>query len=81
MSQNQKDRECPRCRVEAKLRLRDFSPQAQAALVAWDEMDKSVMGNPICDDCYAELREVLVDRADELAVSSSDVLHGSARAG
>jgi hypothetical protein len=32
----------------------------------WEEIDSSVVGQPICNQCYGELRELLIDRADEI---------------
>ena len=62
-----KHRQCPRCATKARLKDRDFSAQAVAALLAWGEIEKEHVGKAICEDCYGELREVLMDRADELA--------------
>ena len=58
---------CPRCSGEEKTRIRSFSDQATAALVVWGELNKKLVGQPICNSCYEELRDVLIDRADELA--------------
>lgn len=58
---------CPRCGVEAKLKARSFSDQAVAALVVWEELEKSVVDQPICGPCYDELREILIDRSDEVS--------------
>lgn len=61
---------CARCQCHSDLRLRTFSDQAFAALLVWRELDRSSLGKPICGDCYAELREVLIDRAGELEAAS-----------
>ena len=58
--------QCPRCHEDARLRLREFSDQAAAALLVWEELSKKDLGQPICDACYEELRDVLIDRASEL---------------
>lgn len=58
---------CPRCSGEEKTRVRSFSDQATAALVVWGELNKKLLGQPLCDSCYTELRDVLIERADELA--------------
>jgi hypothetical protein len=52
---------CPRCEHQAILRPRHFSDQATASLVALGDMDKKVVGHPICDDCHEELRDALID--------------------
>lgn len=59
--------DCPRCGESARLRARTFSDQAMAALVAWQEISEQAIVTPICDECYGELREVLIDRQEELA--------------
>lgn len=57
---------CAHCGATAKCRRRDFSEQAWSALVAWGEIQEVVVDQGICESCYAELREVLIDRAEEL---------------
>ena len=52
---------CPRCETTAKLRPRDFSDQATASLVSHGDLDRKAVGKPICDECYDELRDVLID--------------------
>lgn len=58
--------ECPRCGMEGSLRDRDFSDQAVAALVSWGEIEKEHVGLQMCGECYSELRDVLVERTDEV---------------
>lgn len=58
---------CPRCGIDGSLKDRDFSNQAIAALVTWGELEKEVVGKPICGECYTELRDVLVERTDEVS--------------
>lgn len=57
---------CPRCEIETKVRHRPFSDQALSALLVWNEIKESAAGQPICDSCYDELREILIDRAEEI---------------
>jgi hypothetical protein len=52
---------CPRCEHQSVLRPRSFSDQAIASLVAWGEMEKKVVGLPICDGCHHELRDALIE--------------------
>lgn len=54
-------KKCPRCEHQAILRPRNFSDQATASLVSWGDMDKKIVGHPICDDCHEELRDALID--------------------
>lgn len=58
--------ECTVCCSETKCRKRDFSEQAWAALILWNEVDQTSIERPMCDSCYNELREVLIDRSDEI---------------
>ena len=57
---------CSNCETETKCRRRDFSEQAWSVLVLWHEVQSEAVDRPICDHCYDELREVLIDRADEI---------------
>ncbi len=57
---------CARCYAEVRLRHRDFSEQVLAALISWGEIEAKSIEKPICDVCYDDLRETLIDRADEL---------------
>lgn len=57
---------CANCRAEAKCRRRDFSEQAWTVLVVWNEIQTRAVDQPLCDDCYDELRDTLIDRADEI---------------
>jgi hypothetical protein len=57
---------CPNCETKATCKQRDFSEKAVAALMFWGEINPNAHGKAICDDCYGELREVLIDRADEV---------------
>ena len=58
--------ECPRCGVEGTLKARHFSPQATVALLSWGDLEEELVGAEICGECYAELREVLVERTDDV---------------
>lgn len=57
---------CTNCSGEVKSRRRDFTEQAWTVLVLWGEIQKRAVDQPICDHCYNELREVLIDRAEEI---------------
>lgn len=57
---------CPRCELETKVRHRPFSDQALSALLVWHEINEAAVGQPICESCYDELREILIDRAEEI---------------
>lgn len=57
---------CPRCSMNARLQKRTFSEPAIEALVRWGDMDSKLREEPICDSCYGELRDVLIERSAEL---------------
>jgi hypothetical protein len=57
---------CANCTEETKCRRRDFSEQAWAVLVLWNEVQTGAVDQPICEDCYNELRETLIDRSEEI---------------
>ena len=56
---------CARCSSGATARKREFSEQAYSMLLVWGEIDKDIIDAPICDECYAELRDLLIERADD----------------
>lgn len=58
---------CPRCEATAKLRPRDFSDQAVATLVSFGDLDKKHVGAPVCDECYDDLRDMLIEHQREIA--------------
>lgn len=58
--------ECCNCGTESKCRRREFSEQAWTVLLLWNEVQPSAVDQPLCDSCYDELRETLIDRAEEL---------------
>lgn len=61
-----RETDCPRCGIESRVQKRDFSDQALAALVSWGDLDPELIDESICKDCYAELREILIERSDEV---------------
>jgi len=73
-----KTAECPRCGIEGKLQKRTFSEQAIAALVVWEELDRALVDEPTCNDCYRELRDVLIDRSEDVSkVKVNDLVKAS----
>ena len=52
---------CPRCEATAKLRPRDFSDQAIATLISHGDLDKKIVGKSVCDDCYDDLRDAMIE--------------------
>ncbi len=74
---------CANCLDDStKIRRRDFSQQALAILVMWDEIRKTAIDEAICDSCYDDLREVLIERASEIefAINTPEAKSNSAYA-
>ena len=63
---------CSNCSEDTKSRRREFSEQAWTVLVLWNEVQSAAVDQPICEDCYNELREVLIDRAEEIENALSE---------
>ena len=57
---------CSVCSEERKSRTREFSTHAWTALTIWGEVEQSTFGQPICEGCYREMRDLLIERAEEL---------------
>lgn len=59
---------CSVCSEDRKSRYREFSPHAWTALVSWGEVGTPNIGQAMCDGCYAEFRDLLIERADEVTL-------------
>ena len=66
--------DCPRCGEEAKVQKRLFSDVALSALITWGDLEEELVDSAICEDCYKELRDVLIDNADELSDLQPDYM-------
>jgi len=64
--------ECCNCNAMSKSRRREFSDQVWAILIAWGEVNEDIVDRPICEDCYTELRDILIDRATEYEAALAD---------
>jgi hypothetical protein len=66
---------CNRIPQHTHPRRRSFSEQAWAALLLWEEISPQALEQPICDICYEEMRDILIDRADEVnaAIKHNDL--------
>ena len=61
---------CSNCGSDSNsCRRRTFSEQALTVLLLWNEINPNAIDQGICDDCYQELRDVLIDRSDEIESS------------
>ncbi|MBP6218257.1 MAG: hypothetical protein KA436_06700 [Oligoflexales bacterium] len=58
--------ECTNCGVESKCRRRSFSEQAWTVLLLWNEISPASVDQPVCEACYEEMRNILIDRMDEI---------------
>lgn len=59
--------QCGHCMTkERRSRPREFSSQVWSLLVAWEEVSEAVIDQPLCDVCYGDIREILIDRSVEM---------------
>ncbi len=70
---------CANCGEDQKVRRRDFSEQAWTVLLVWGEIQKNTVDQSICDHCYDELRETLIDRHDEIEISAAQPIPPAVR--
>lgn len=61
-----KKSKCFHCSDISKVRVRDVSTESWEILLAFGEVERSEVNMPICDTCYSELREVMIDRREEV---------------
>lgn len=71
---------CANCHEDAKCRRRDFSEQAWSVLLLWNEVQRSAVDQAICEVCYEELRDVLIDRSEEIELVLSPAAQKQAAA-
>ncbi len=64
---------CLRCGNEEKAKRREISQSAWQALLYWQEVEKETVGSPMCQSCYNEIREILIDRADEILEAAKNI--------
>ena len=57
---------CRCCGIDSHCRRRTFSEQAWSALLSWGEATVEAIDQPICNTCYQEMREILMERSDEI---------------
>jgi hypothetical protein len=70
---------CAGCHAEGKAVRRDFSQHIWTALVQWQEIERAAVDKPICNSCYLNIRDVLIDRAEEIAVYQTQMRGGNLR--
>src|SRR5881628_3636872 len=57
---------CAICDEERKTRHREFSPHAWTALTVWGEVQSSQNGQAMCNSCYSDFRDLLIERSNEV---------------
>lgn len=62
---------CASCHGDQRSAKREFSDQAWAALVSWGEIARQAVDQPICTDCYTNLRDVLIERSEEILAAAN----------
>jgi len=70
--------QCHSCEGHVKSVRREFSDQAWAALVTWNEIPSKAVDTPLCNDCYFNFRDVLIERADEMRLLAANVAGAAA---
>lgn len=56
---------CANCFSNERSYRRDINAQIWSLLLHWNEVLPGAVDRPICDSCYADIRDVLIDRAPE----------------
>jgi len=68
---------CAICDEERKIRHREFSPHAWTALAVWGEVQSVQSGQAMCNGCYSDFRDLLIERSNEVehyaAISLNDL--------
>ena len=67
---------CSHCGSHSPSLKRDFSVQSWSVLVVWGEVTKPAVGRPLCESCYGELRDILIERASEVDVALARAAKG-----
>ncbi len=57
---------CYHCGEMTKVKVREISLQSWEILFLLGEVARSEINMPICDTCFSELREVMIERRDEV---------------
>jgi len=54
-----------------KSKRRDFNNQTWTVLLLLGEVHQDSVDRPLCDDCYNELRDILIERAGEIDTAAA----------
>jgi hypothetical protein len=52
---------CSVCDRSAKTRQRELSPGALKVLLEMGQIEPEAVGRPMCDECFDELRDILIE--------------------
>ena len=64
---------CAVCHEVRKVRQREFSNHAWTALTVWGEIS-GVKEQAMCNACYSDFRDLLIDRHDEVELYAASSL-------
>ena len=71
MSQKKSPDLCLNCNVNRCSRQRVFSDETWTKLLLWNEISAEAVHKPLCDTCYFELRDILIDNMEDQEMVSS----------
>ena len=57
---------CYHCSQLVKSKVRDISDEVWGAYIILEEGEKGINRQPMCEDCYLEIRDTLIERQDEI---------------
>lgn len=60
---------CGSCGNHRPSRHRQFNEKALSFLIHCGEVEEQSVKCPMCEECYREIREVLIDRSDEFELA------------
>lgn len=59
--------QCGQCMTtERRPRHREITSQVWTLLSQWGEVEEAAVAQPLCDSCYHDIREILIDRSVEM---------------
>ena len=64
---------CGNCCSKQECRHRAFNDDVWDLLVEWGEVEKESRDLPMCAECYRDIRDLLIDRSQEMEVALKQV--------
>ncbi|RYZ58563.1 MAG: hypothetical protein EOP07_06635 [Proteobacteria bacterium] len=71
---NSAQNRCAVCDEERKIARREFSPHAWTALTVWGEVQSAQSGQAMCNSCYSDFRDLLIERSNEVELYAANSL-------